>query len=59
MRFNISSFASALLYSLLGALVMLTMSALSVYLVGTTIIATILFIICFGFAITAGFWRIR
>lgn len=57
MRFNISSFASALLYSLLGALVMLTASALSKYLVGTIILASISFIICFGFAITAGFWR--
>ncbi|MPW91835.1 hypothetical protein CPI14_06650 [Moraxella catarrhalis] len=59
MRFNVSNFTSALLYSLLGALVMLTMSALSVYLVGTIILASISFIICFGFAITAGFWRIR
>ena len=59
MRFNVSNFTSALLYSLLGAFGMLTASALSVYLVGTTIIATISFIICFGFAITAGFWRIR
>lgn len=59
MRFNISSFASASLYSLLGALVMLTMLALSKYLVGTTIIATISFIICFGFAIAIGFWKIK
>ena len=59
MRFNISSFISALLYPLLGALVMLTMSALSKYLVGTIILAPILFIICFGFAITISFWRIR
>lgn len=57
MRFNVSNFTSALLYSLLGALVMLTMSALSVYLVGTTIIATISFIICFGFALVLGFLR--
>ena len=59
MRFNVSNFTSALLYSLLGALVMLTMSAVSVYLVGTIILASISFIICVGFAITAGFWRIR
>lgn len=59
MRFNVSSFISALLYSLLGALVMLTMLALSVYLVGTTIIATISFIICFSFAIAIGFWKIK
>lgn len=59
MRFNVSNFTSALLYSLLGALVMLTMLALSKYLVGTIILAPISFIICFGFAITAGFWRIR
>lgn len=57
MRFNISSFISALLYSLLGALVMLTMSALSKYLVGTIILAPILFIICFGFALALGFLR--
>lgn len=57
MRFNISNFASASLYSLLGALVMLTISALSKYLVGTTIIATISFIICFGFALVLGFLR--
>lgn len=59
MRFNVSNFTSALLYSLLGALGMLTMSALSVYLVGTTIIATISFIICLGFAIAIGFWKIK
>lgn len=59
MRFNVSSFASALLYSLLGALGTLTMLALSVYLVGTFILAPILFIICFGFAIAIGFWRIK
>lgn len=55
MRFNVSSFASASLYSLLGALVMLTMLALSKYLVGTIILASISFIICFGFAITISF----
>lgn len=59
MRFNVSNFTSALLYSLLGAFGMLTASALSKYLVGTIILASISFIICFGFAITAGFWRIR
>lgn len=59
MRFNVSNFTSALLYSLLGAFGMLTASALSKYLVGTTIIATILFIICFGFAIAIGFWKIK
>lgn len=59
MRFNVSSFASASLYSLLGALVMLTMLALSKYLVGTIILASISFIICFSFTITAGFWRIK
>lgn len=59
MRFNVSNFTSALLYSLLGAFGMLTASALSKYLVGTIILAPISFIICFGFAITAGFWRIR
>lgn len=59
MRFNVSSFINALLYSLLGAFGMLTASALSKYLVGTIILASISFIICFGFAITAGFWRIR
>lgn len=55
MRFNVSNFTSALLYSLLGALGMLTASALSKYLVGTIILASISFIICFSFAITAGF----
>lgn len=57
MRFNVSSFASASLYSLLGALVMLTMLALSKYLVGTIILAPISFIICFGFALALGFLR--
>lgn len=55
MRFNVSNFTSALLYSLLGAFGMLTASALSKYLVGTIILASISFIICFSFAITAGF----
>lgn len=55
MRFNVSNFTSALLYSLLGALGMLTASALSKYLVGTIILASISFIICFGFAITISF----
>lgn len=59
MRFNVSSFISASLYSLLGALVMLTMLALSKYLVGTIILASISFIICFGFAIAIGFWKIK
>lgn len=57
MRFNVSNFTSALLYSLLGALGMLTASALSKYLVGTIILASISFIICFGFALALGFLR--
>lgn len=55
MRFNVSNFTSALLYSLLGAFGMLTASALSKYLVGTIILASISFIICFGFALALGF----
>lgn len=57
MRFNVLNFTSALLYSLLGALGMLTMSALSVYLVGTIILAPICLIICSGFAIANGFLK--
>lgn len=57
MRFNISSFASALLYSLVNVLGILTRSALSVYRVGTNIIAIISFIICLGFALALGFLR--
>ena len=57
MRFNVSSFISTLLYSLLGAFGMLTASALSKYLVGTIILAPISFIICFSFALALGFLR--
>lgn len=59
MRFNVSSFISALLYSLLGAFGMLTASALSKYLVGTIILAPICLIICSGFSIAIGFWKIK
>ena len=57
MRFNVSNFTSTLLYSLLGAFGMLTASALSVYLVGTIILAPICIIICSGFAIAIGFLK--